>query len=64
MGPDQFAEYVEYVADRRLTQLGMDEAYGTENPFPWLSEAADLNREKNFFETQVTEYRSGGSLEW
>ena len=64
MGPDQFAEYVEYVADRRLGQLDMEEAYGTENPFPWLSEAADLNREKNFFETQVTEYRSGGSLEW
>lgn len=64
MGPDQFSEYVEYVADRRLTQLGMEPEYGTENPFPWLSEAADLNREKNFFETQVTEYRSGGSLEW
>ncbi|QLG60911.1 ribonucleotide-diphosphate reductase subunit beta [Halorarum salinum] len=64
MGPEQFAEYVEYVADRRLDQLGMDGAYGTDNPFPWLSEAADLNREKNFFETQVTEYRSGGSLEW
>ncbi|AEN06900.1 ribonucleotide-diphosphate reductase subunit beta [Halolamina sp.] len=64
MGPEQFAEYVEYVADRRLGQLDMEPAYGTENPFPWLSEAADLNREKNFFETQVTEYRSGGSLEW
>jgi len=64
MGPEQFSEYVEYVADRRLTQLGVEAEYGTENPFPWLSEAADLNREKNFFETQVTEYRSGGSLEW
>ena len=64
MGPEQFAEYVEYVADRRLTQLRQEEAYGTDNPFPWLSEAADLNREKNFFETQVTEYRSGGSLDW
>lgn len=64
MGPEQFSEYVEYVADRRLTQLGMEAEYGTENPFPWLSEAADLNREKNFFETQVTEYRSGGSLDW
>ena len=64
MGPEQFAEYVEYVADRRLTQLRQEEAYGTDNPFPWLSAAADLNREKNFFETQVTEYRSGGSLEW
>jgi ribonucleoside-diphosphate reductase beta chain len=64
MGPEQFAEYVEYVADRQLGQLGMDEEYGTENPFPWMSEQVDLNKEKNFFESQVTEYRSGGSLEW
>ena len=64
MGPDQFAEYVEYVADRRLGQLDLDPEYGTDNPFPWLSAAADLNKEKNFFETQVTEYRTGGSLEW
>ncbi|EMA52832.1 ribonucleotide-diphosphate reductase subunit beta [Halococcus thailandensis] len=64
MGPDQFADYVEYVADRRLGQLDLDPEYGTDNPFPWLSAAADLNKEKNFFETQVTEYRTGGSLEW
>ncbi|AGB17308.1 ribonucleotide reductase, beta subunit [Halovivax ruber XH-70] len=64
MSAPQFAEYVEYVADRRLTQLDMDEQYGTENPFPWLSEQVDLNKEKNFFETQVTEYQSGGSLDW
>ncbi|WP_438267172.1 ribonucleotide-diphosphate reductase subunit beta [Halorussus salilacus] len=64
MGPSQFAEYVEYVADRRLGQLDLPEAYGTDNPFPWMSEATDLNKEKNFFETQVTEYRSGGSLDW
>ncbi|MFD1644681.1 ribonucleotide-diphosphate reductase subunit beta [Haloarchaeobius litoreus] len=64
MGPDQFAEYVEHVADRRLGQLDLPEQYGTDNPFPWLSEQVDLNREKNFFETQVTEYQSGGSLDW
>ncbi|MFC3958821.1 ribonucleotide-diphosphate reductase subunit beta [Halovivax cerinus] len=64
MSATQFAEYVEYVADRRLTQLDMDTQYGTENPFPWLSEQVDLNKEKNFFETQVTEYRSGASLDW
>ncbi|MFP4632351.1 MAG: ribonucleotide-diphosphate reductase subunit beta [Halobacteriales archaeon] len=64
MGPDQFSEYVEYVADRRLQQLDMEPSYGTRNPFPWMSEAADLNREKNFFETNVTEYQSGGKLEW
>ncbi|WP_134672336.1 ribonucleotide-diphosphate reductase subunit beta [Halorussus marinus] len=64
MGPEQFAEYVEYVADRRLRQLDLPASYGTDNPFPWMSEATDLNKEKNFFETQVTEYRSGGSLDW
>ncbi|WP_254272581.1 ribonucleotide-diphosphate reductase subunit beta [Haloarcula marina] len=64
MSAAQFAEYVEYVADRRLGQLDLPEQYGTDNPFPWLSEQVDLNKEKNFFETQVTEYQSGGSLEW
>jgi len=64
MGPEQFAEYVEFVADRRLGQLELPEQYGTANPFPWMSEAADLDKEKNFFETQVTEYQSGGQLEW
>ncbi|WP_254546151.1 ribonucleotide-diphosphate reductase subunit beta [Halomarina pelagica] len=64
IGPGQFSEYVEYVADRRLRQLDLPPQFGTENPFPWMSEAVDLNKEKNFFETKVTEYRSGGSLEW
>ncbi|MFC6952461.1 ribonucleotide-diphosphate reductase subunit beta [Halorubellus litoreus] len=62
--PDAFAEYVEYVADRRLDQLGLEPAYGTENPFPWMAEQADLNTEANFFETTVTEYQSGGQLDW
>ena len=64
MSAEQFAEYVEHVADRRLGQLDLPEQYGTENPFPWMSEQVDLNKEKNFFETQVTEYQSGGSLDW
>lgn len=64
MGPEQFKEYVEYIADRRLKQLKMDKEYETENPFEWMSEQVDLNKEKNFFETQVTEYQSGGSLDW
>jgi ribonucleoside-diphosphate reductase beta chain len=64
MSAEQFAEYVEYAADRRLRQLGMDERYGTENPFSWMSEATDLNKEKNFFETNVAEYRDAGSLDW
>ena len=64
MSSAQFAEYVEYITDRRLGQLDLAASYGTKNPFPWMSEAVDLNKEKNFFETQVTEYQSGGSLDW
>lgn len=64
MSADAFVEYVEFVADRRLGQLDLPQQYGTENPFGWMSEQVDLNKEKNFFETQVIEYQSGGSLEW
>jgi len=52
MSAEGLVEYVEYIAARRLTQLGIDEAYGTENPFPWISEAVGLSREANFFERQ------------
>jgi len=61
---DQFAEYVEYIADRRLERIDLPKVYGKKNPFPWMSQATDLNKEKNFFETRVTEYQTGGSLEW
>jgi ribonucleoside-diphosphate reductase beta chain len=38
--------------------------YGVESPFDWMSEIMDLRKEKNFFETRVTEYQGGGALEW
>lgn len=60
----QFSEYVEHIADRRLARIGLPEQYHKDNPFPWLSQATDLNKEKNFFETRVTEYQTAGSLEW
>ncbi len=60
----QFSDYVEYVADRRLERIGLDKLYYKENPFLWLSEATDLRKKKNFFETRVTEYQIGGALEW
>lgn len=59
-----FAEYVEYIADRRLERIGLEKVYGTANPFPWMSQATDLAKKKNFFETRVTEYQNGGMLEW
>lgn len=38
MGTEQFAEDVEHIADRRLGQLDLPGQYGTDNPFPWMSE--------------------------
>ncbi|MBI3459267.1 ribonucleotide-diphosphate reductase subunit beta [Candidatus Azambacteria bacterium] len=61
---DSFKKYIEYIADRRLQRIGLSIVYGSENPFPWMSEAVDLSKEKNFFETRVTEYKVGGTLEW
>ncbi len=64
LNASQMHEYVRYIANRRCRQLGLAErAPGAENPFPWMSEMLDLKKEKNFFETRVTEYRSGG-LRW
>lgn len=57
-------EYVQYIADRRFERLRLPRQYGSENPFPWMSEVIDLKKEKNFFETRVTEYQTGGALEW
>jgi ribonucleoside-diphosphate reductase beta chain len=37
---------------------------GANNPFPWMSEMVDLKKEKNFFETRVIEYQTGGALNW
>jgi len=59
-----FDDYVGYIADRRLEKIGLKKVYNKENPFPWMSEIADLKKEKNFFETRVTEYQTGGALSW
>jgi ribonucleoside-diphosphate reductase beta chain len=61
---EQFSEYVEYIADRRLERIDLPKVYGRKNPFPWMSQSTDLSKEKNFFETRVTEYQTAGSLEW
>ncbi|MEK6843110.1 MAG: ribonucleotide-diphosphate reductase subunit beta [Candidatus Micrarchaeota archaeon] len=61
---NQFVEYVEYITDRRLERIGLPRQFDTENPFPWMSQSVDLSKEKNFFETRVTEYKTSGSLEW
>ena len=64
MNADGFKQYIEHIADRRLATIGLPAQYNVTNPFPWMSEAVDLNKEKNFFETRVTEYKTGGQLSW
>jgi ribonucleoside-diphosphate reductase beta chain len=64
MNADGFKQYIEYIADRRLERVGLPAQFNVDNPFPWMSEAVDLNKEKNFFETRVTEYKTGGTLNW
>jgi ribonucleoside-diphosphate reductase beta chain len=58
-------EYLQFIANRRCGQIGLPEQYpGAKNPFPWMSEQMDLRKEKNFFETRVIEYQTGGALSW
>jgi|TARA_R100001039_G_scaffold38815_1_gene41852 ribonucleoside-diphosphate reductase beta chain len=65
MNAAMMEEYLQFIANRRLAQLGLDLVYeGAQNPFPWMSEIMDLRKEKNFFETRVTEYQVGGALSW
>ena len=59
-----FRDYVQHIADRRLERIGLKAIYRSKNPFPWMSETIDLGKEKNFFETRVTEYQSSSSLTW
>ncbi|MBP6945710.1 MAG: ribonucleotide-diphosphate reductase subunit beta [Candidatus Paceibacterota bacterium] len=64
LNADGFKEYIQFIADRRLERVGLPAQYHSTNPFPWMSEAIDLAKKKNFFETRVTEYKTGGALNW
>ncbi|MDH5547039.1 MAG: ribonucleotide-diphosphate reductase subunit beta [Gammaproteobacteria bacterium] len=58
-------EQFRFIANRRARQLGIDEPYpGAQCALPWLDEQANIRKEKNFFETRVTEYQTGSSLNW
>ena len=60
-----YEEFIKFIANRRLAQIGLSEQYpGATNPFEWMSEIMDLKKEKNFFETRVTEYKTGGQLKF
>nr|WP_051898716.1 ribonucleotide-diphosphate reductase subunit beta [Sciscionella sp. SE31] len=58
-------QYMHFITNRRCIQLGLEPVFAeVSNPFSWMSEAVDLHKEKNFFETRVTEYSHGGTLDW
>jgi ribonucleoside-diphosphate reductase beta chain len=63
LNAEKVKEYIEYIADRRLERIRLEKVYNAANPFPWMSEIMDLKKEKNFFETRVTEYQTG-ALQW
>lgn len=60
-----FSGYLRFISNRRAQQIGIEPLFPQqENPFPWMAEMVDLKKEKNFFETRVTEYQTGGTLSW
>ena len=62
---EEHMEQFRFIANRRARKLHHDEPFpGAENILPWLDEQANMRKEKNFFETRVTEYQTGGALNW
>ncbi|MCM5570696.1 ribonucleotide-diphosphate reductase subunit beta [Burkholderiaceae bacterium FT117] len=65
LNASMFKSYLRFIANRRAQQIGLDPLFPQEeNPFPWMSEMIDLKKERNFFETRVIEYQTGGALSW
>lgn len=67
MNFEMISNYLKYITNRRLQQIELEpvqEWLHIKNPLPWMSEMIDLRKEKNFFETRVTDYQVGGGLSW
>jgi ribonucleoside-diphosphate reductase beta chain len=65
LNASMFKGYLRFIANRRSVQIGLEPLFPQEeNPFPWMSEMIDMKKERNFFETRVTEYQTGGALNW
>jgi len=60
LNADYVNQYVQYVADRRLEELGLPKHYGATNPAKWMSTATDVFELVNFFEAQNTSYEVDG----
>jgi ribonucleoside-diphosphate reductase beta chain len=56
-------EYIRYIADRRLMQLGLNQIYHvSRNPLPWLDEMLNAVEHANFFENRATEYSKASTI--
>lgn len=63
LSADEFTQYIDYIADRRLEGVGLAVLNpGIANPLPWLAELMDIKKEQNFFEGRVTEYQKSSAL--
>ena len=63
LNADEFCQYIDFIADRRLEGVGLNPLTpGVQNPFPWLAETMDIKKEANFFEQRVTEYQKASAL--
>jgi len=61
MNSDMMAQYIEFVADRLLVELGNDKVYNVTNPFDFM-EMISLQGKTNFFEKRVGEYQKAGVM--
>jgi ribonucleoside-diphosphate reductase beta chain len=63
LSADEFEQYIDYIADRRLAGCGLPAlSPGVQNPLPWLAEMMDVRKEQNFFEGKVTDYQKASAL--
>jgi ribonucleoside-diphosphate reductase beta chain len=64
LSQEDFVQYIDYIADRRLAGCRLEPLHHVpiENPLPWLSELMDVRKEQNFFEGRVTEYQKASAL--
>ncbi|MBN9389377.1 MAG: ribonucleotide-diphosphate reductase subunit beta [Chloroflexi bacterium] len=60
---EQVKQYIRYIADTRLVDLGLEKVYHTANSLPWLDIMVNAKEHTNFFENRATEYSKGGVLE-
>lgn len=61
MNADMMCQYIEFVADRLLTALGLHKVYNSENPFQWM-ELISITGKTNFFEKRVGDYQKAGIM--